>query len=97
MTVDYKDEVVGANFSCDQMKFEGHNAFNIPTGVIYPERYFDGIIHTKNYAFCYGGADAPQCTNYLYYYPNEEDPRYVVQATSDRSCCLSSVKDDRVW
>ncbi len=96
----YSDYIghAGLNFSCDQMNFEGHSAFNIPTGAIYPEGYSDpDLIHTKNYAFCYGGADAPECTNYLYYNPNKEDPRYKVQATSDRSCCLSSVKDDRVW
>ncbi len=87
------------NFYCNHMTFEGHSAFNIPTGAIYQEESPDpdSLIHTKNYAFCYGGADAPECTNYLYYNPNKEDPRYEVKATSDRSCCLSSVEDDRVW
>ncbi len=96
--IDRYDDESRLNFSCNQMSFEGHSAFNIPTGAIYPEGYSDpDLIHTENYASCYGGADAPECTNYLYYDPKIESPRYEVQATSDRSCCLSSVKDDRVW
>ncbi len=85
------------SYPCNYMTFVGHNAYNIPSGVIYPPGVSDDAEYTEKYTFCYGGASAPSCNKGLYYSPDEEDPLYVVKAESDRSCCLSSVEDSREW
>ncbi len=81
------------SYSCHQMTLVGNSAFNIPTGTIYPPDASLNATYTEDYCKI---IDESICEG-VYYDPQDEDPRYMIQEVADRSCCLSRAEDSRKW